>query len=192
MKKIILIALLAIASFVAKAQQDTTGFDIPMKDGRIVYEGIVETPNLAKMDLYNNAKQWFVDYFNSSKDVIQNEDKDQGRIIGKGIIFIYRKTISINGAYDDRITVQIDLKDGKYRYKIYNMTITEPAPHHTPTGESPPRQFLPEDMVNKLNGKGKLFLTDDQCTKLLASEDKEVKSTIASLQKAMSKKPDSF
>jgi len=65
-----------------------------MKDGRIVYEGIVETPNLAKMDLYNNAKQWFVDYFNSSKDVIQNEDKDQGRIIGKGIIFIYRKTIS--------------------------------------------------------------------------------------------------
>ncbi|MCC8426944.1 DUF4468 domain-containing protein [Mucilaginibacter sp. UR6-11] len=85
--KQLLIGLLFIAIGAKAQNKDTLGLNIPIKDGHVVYEGIVEMPGKPKMDLYNNAKQWFVDCFKSAKDVIQNEDKDQGRIIGKGVIF---------------------------------------------------------------------------------------------------------
>ncbi|TSD62299.1 DUF4468 domain-containing protein [Inquilinus sp. KBS0705] len=86
MKKASIFIALIIICFEAKAQKDTLGLNIPIKDESVVYEGIVETPGALQKDLFKNAKQWFVDYFNSSKDVIQNEDKESGRIIGKGII----------------------------------------------------------------------------------------------------------
>jgi len=187
----IIFVFLATASLVAKAQIDTTRIDIPMKDGKIFYEGIVETPNLTKVDLYNNAKQWFVDYFKSSKDVIQNEDKDQGRIVGKGIIFISRKDNGSKGDYNDEITIQVDVKDGKYRYRIYNMTIIREVSYNALTGQNPYIQFFAEDLINKLYNNGKLFLSKTQCRVVLQSMDVETTATIASLEKAM-KKRDNF
>ena len=187
----IIFVFLATASLVAKAQIDTTRIDIPMKDGKIFYEGIVETPNLTKVDLYNNAKQWFVDYFKSSKDVIQNEDKDQGRIVGKGIIFISRKDNGSKGDYNDEITIQVDVKDGKYRYRIYNMTIIREVSYNALTGQNPYIQFFAEDLINKLYNNRKLFLSKSQCRIVLQSMDVETNATIASLEKAM-KKRDNF
>jgi hypothetical protein len=192
MKRLLFISLFIMVSLSSYAQKDTVGLNIPIKEGKIVYEGIIETPNKTKIDLYNNAKQWFVDYFKSSKDVIQNEDKDQGRIIGKGIIFIYWKALGMKGSYNDKITIQIDVKDGKYRYRIYDMVITTPASYNSMLGEIPSHDYVPEDMIGKLTGSGKFPTTKNQCRNLLQSMDTETKSTIESLQKAMSAKSDSF
>jgi len=193
MKKIILIALLALLCVSVKAQdKDTVGLKLPIKDGRLIYEGIIDAPNKSKMDLYNNARQWFVDYFKSSKDVIQNEDKDQGRIIGKGIILVPWKTVASNGFYDDKITIQIDVKDGKYRYRIYDMIITYPAIYNSVTGTTPSWDFTPEDMIAKLTGNGKFAASKGQCKKILGWINIATLQTIDSLTKAMNAKVDTF
>lgn len=190
MKKLLIIALLIIPIF-GFAQKDTIGLNLPMKEGKIVFENVIEIPNKSKMDLYNNAKQWFVDYFRSSKDVIQNEDKDQGRIIGKGIIFIKLKAL-VTQTYDDKITIQIDCKDGKYRYRIYDMIGTVPAQYNSLVGHISASDFTGEELIGKLTGTGKAQFTKNQCRKLLESINNETHSTIASLQKAMNEKTDSF
>src|SRR5437868_3851017 len=91
MKIILLIASSIILSISCYAQKDTVGLNVPIQDGKIVYQGIVDIQGKQKLDLYRNAQQWFVDYFKSSKDVIQNQDKEDGFIIGKGYIIFNAK-----------------------------------------------------------------------------------------------------
>jgi len=185
MKRILLIVFFITFSISSYAQHDTVGLHIPIKDSKIVYEGVIEVPERAKQELLNNAKQWFVDYFKDSKNVIQNEDKDQGRIVGKGIILIELNTY-------DKITIQIDCKDGKYRYRIYDMTGIIPAHYDVWIGNVGESIFLPEALINKLTVDGEAAFTKNKCRKLLQSIGNETKSTIESLKKAMSAKPDDF
>ncbi|HZX59300.1 MAG TPA: DUF4468 domain-containing protein [Mucilaginibacter sp.] len=185
MKIILLIASFITLSISSYAQNDTVGLHIPIKDSKIVYEGVIQIPERTKQDLLNNAKQWFVDYFKDSKNVIQNEDKDQGRIVGKGIIVIQPK------AYD-KITIQIDCKDGKYRYRIYDMIGTIPAHYDVWVGNVREINFLPEDLINKLTIDGEAPFTKNKCRKFLESINAEITTTIESLKKAMSAKPDDF
>lgn len=180
MKKFLLIILLM--PMYAFAQKDTTGLNLPYKEGRIVYEEIINVENKSKSDLLVNAKQWFVDYFKSSKDVIQNEDKETGRIIGKGILFFYAKTWAMSFKIDDKITIQIDCKDNKYRYRLYDII----------TSSDYARDSTPEEMVDKLSGAGKSRYTKSLCRKILENLSLETKNTIASLKSAMATKSDSF
>lgn len=74
---------------------------------------------IRKEDLYNRSKRFFVDYYKSAKDVIQLDDKENGEVIGKGLF----KTMWQNTAFSSfevsvYHTVQISVKDGKYKYEI--------------------------------------------------------------------------
>lgn len=76
-----LFLLLTISSF----GQDQKLLDIlPMKDGKVVYTGIIQVDSTDKSKLYNKVKKWFVEQYKSAKDVIQLDDKENGEVIGKG------------------------------------------------------------------------------------------------------------
>lgn len=187
MKKICFLAAIVLLCFDAKAQKDTVGLNIPIKDGHIVYEGIVEVLGMSKLDLYKNAKQWFVDYFKSSKDVIQNEDKEQGLIVGKGLLPIFWKSLIIF-EYHDNLTIQIDCRDGKYRYKIYDLIIIVPPSQYTSTMELPGEYF-----INKMLGsKPSVSFTKGQSKKIIEATSISISETITSLNKIMKSKPDIF
>lgn len=173
---------------IAAAQKDTVGLNLPYKDGKIVYERIVDVPGLNKQDLYKNAKQWFVDYFKSSKDVIQNEDKEEGTIIGKGIIpYVFHIKIMGNYTKNDHLTVQVSAKDNKYRIRIYDQIIISPE------NELNQDAFTtPEGLAALLSGPGKFGLNKPAIRSELASCDAAVKSAIASLNDKMKSKPDDF
>ena len=185
MKKLILIAAMAFACLLSKAQnKDTLGMNIPLTEGHLIYQGVVNVNGLSKNDLLNNCKQWFVDYFKSSKDVIQNEDRDQGRVIGKGFATISTTLYwGMRGYFYDNMTIQIDCKDNKYRYKIYSMVLTPQDDH---------REILAESMVYKILGNGKCFLNKSQCQRLLMQLGLETNNIIASLNKSMLTKSQDF
>lgn len=51
------------------------------------FTGVVSVDStITKNQLYQKSRQWFAEIFKSSKSVIENEDKDEGIIYGKGII----------------------------------------------------------------------------------------------------------
>src|ERR1700761_2725511 len=124
MKKLIFTLAFISAFITAKAQinKDTVGLNVPVKDGQVIYTGVVEVAGKTKDDLYRNAQQWFIDYFYSQKDVIQNKDKEDGLLFGRGVFYF---TIGVGLGqtvnWANHVTIKIECKDNKYRYSFYNM-----------------------------------------------------------------------
>jgi len=79
-------------------------------------ENIINLDGKSKDDIYISANGWFVDNFNSAESVIQFQDKEAGKIMGKYIFELQEST------YFFRIksTISIDIKDNKARVKIYD------------------------------------------------------------------------
>src|ERR1700740_2673048 len=120
MKKLITIASMLFLCMYARSQN----FRFPIKDDAIVYENVVNVDSTITKDLiYKSAKTWFVKTFKNAKYVIQSEDQQAGRIIGKGSIEI-PADIHFNHAVGSicNFTIQIDVKDGKYRYRIFQFS----------------------------------------------------------------------
>lgn len=98
---------------------------IPFKDGSPHIERIVQLDSTyTKEMLYSNAKRWFAQVFNDANHVIQVDDRQGGEIIGKGYLAISWKYI-FPETHNQKFTISINVKDGKYRYKIYDVSYPE-------------------------------------------------------------------
>lgn len=75
---------------------------------------------LSSKELYQRARSWFAESYRSAQDVIQMDDKENGKIIGKGSIK-YNSNVFIASEGTRgwiRYTISIQVKDGRYRYEI--------------------------------------------------------------------------
>jgi len=102
--------------------QEKSKVQLPLHDGLLSYENVITLDTTYKSQiLFKGAKTWFVNTFHSAKAVIQSEDQANGRLLGKCIIPI-NASIWCNGSISPEIGlyIQIDVKDGKYRYRLYN------------------------------------------------------------------------
>ncbi|MVZ67397.1 DUF4468 domain-containing protein [Sphingobacterium sp. DK4209] len=120
--KNILIALILLMPLL------TIGQDLPIVNDKIVYERIIESPNLSKPELYAACKRFIANTFKSAKSVIQTEDENTGLIICKGnTILDYPKTrnslivtgMPVGGRKS--FTMQFENKEGRCRVKIYDI-----------------------------------------------------------------------
>lgn len=128
MKTLLLIALMIFPSMLF-AQSDTTQYNLPYVSGGVVYEKTLDRPGFSKLEIFGASKKWIADTFNNGKSVIQFEDKDQGRIIGKA-----STTVTTNGGTWGLVTstnlefkLQIDCKDNKYRIRLYDIIQISPS-----------------------------------------------------------------
>ncbi len=90
----------------------------------LMFSEVIPSEGRTKDQLYSAAVAWFGETFQSAKNVIDIQDREAGRIIGKPL-FKYTPVIFMAGErvrgvvhYD----VTIEVKDGRYRYKIDNFT----------------------------------------------------------------------
>lgn len=128
MKKVITVALLCFLSSFGYTQNDS----IPKIDGLYEYSEVVTLDTSYSKDrLYKNAKVYFVDAYKSAKDVIQYDDKEEGKIIGKGFTELKgSQSILLSAWYytwSVNFSTELFCKDGKYRYRIYAINIKELA-----------------------------------------------------------------
>lgn len=96
--------------------------ELPLRDSLIVYEETVLLDSTYSNNLLQKSiKTWFVNTFKDSREVIQSEDSANGRVIGKGQIPINAplQIIQILGS-NCNFTIQVDIKSGKYRCRIFN------------------------------------------------------------------------
>lgn len=129
---------------------------------KFTYTGVVDVPGMTKTDLYVAARSWFVSEYRSADDVIQMEDKEAGRIIGKGFSLVQWQMATRYVKH----TVQIDLKDGKYRYIVTDFAVKMNA-------------YLPFESMNS-----KQYWN---ISKLHDETDKDAQQTIQSLKQHMTK-----
>jgi len=94
----------------------------PEKDGAVVYEGIVDMPNLPKDQIFNNAVKFVAINAGDSKNVNRVNDKETGQIILKGNLPARIKKGLVDWSETVNLTLQIDCKDNRYRYRLFNIS----------------------------------------------------------------------
>jgi len=125
MKKTVLVALLALLCLSIKAQ-DKIIDTVPKIDGIYEYQEVVNLDSTYKKDfLYKNAKIYFVNNFTSANNVIQYDNKDDGKIIGKGSLNVHDIYVVTLFDWQVNFSTEITCKDGRYRYRIYDINIVE-------------------------------------------------------------------
>lgn len=149
---IIFILNLIFIPFKCNAQEiDPNKFPVNDK-GVIEFSGIIEN-NLSKDKMFSNAKEWIAKNFVDYKKVIQFEDKEEGKIIIKGVSnvsYIHESDIH-NTSESIKYTITIECKDHKYRYKIEDIIIEEVSTFMGMKGK--PIYLTPINHIEKYNNK---------------------------------------
>lgn len=89
----------------------------------IVYEEIVEHSKPIEK-VYTSMKLWFTENFKNANYVVQFDDKELGKLTGKGT-FQHEPPVHFgSGPIRGNVSFVIDLslKENKYRIKVYNFT----------------------------------------------------------------------
>ena len=183
--KNLFLAIMFLVPIAAFAQKDTTGLHIPMSNGSVVYEKIFEAPGKTKMQLFNSAQQWFIERYKTDKS-IEVLDTANMRVLGKG-----KEMVNFIGPFNaamtfvDRMSIQIDCKDGKYRCRMYSMTLA-----NDDTSQMGKITTSPEEMVSIATGKSEPSgLNKKQARRVIESLNAAVNNAMMSLDKTMN---DSF
>lgn len=125
MKKYLLM-LLVLLPLIANSQElDSAKVGFPVKNGKVVYESIVDIDGVSKETIYAASKKWLADAFVNSKAVVQSEDRETGQLMGKGSATTSSPTntwILANITYNLSFNIQINCKDNRYRIRFYDIT----------------------------------------------------------------------
>ncbi len=153
---------------------------LPLVDGKITYGGVVQIDGLSSEELYKRTKRWFIETYNSGKDVIQLDDKENGEIIGKGFFETYWQSTFYSGiGINIHETIKIQVKDGRYKYEITDFKVK----FYVPAAGGMP--------ANNVDAPLETWNTwrEENCNKIRAQIDLDVKGLIASLEKFVRTKP---
>ena len=115
---------------------------LPMKDGMVTLSGVVEVPGMQKGLLYANAKAWLKATYMSPR-TIQSEDAMEGTITAKSMFKIMSEPGGKKPGGVINFTLDIKVKEGKYKYTFTNL-------HHT-------------DKTDKIGSGGKLENKEPHC-----------------------------
>ncbi|WP_410221921.1 DUF4468 domain-containing protein [Pedobacter sp.] len=103
------------------AQKKTDSLNLPVKDGDIYIERIEDINGVTKDQIFERAKKWFVRSFNDSKEVVKNENKQEGTIMGVAILPISTKDF-VSISYNVKFVVEFTARDGKYRVRFQDFS----------------------------------------------------------------------
>lgn len=165
-------------------QKNAPNLPIDSSSGKITYTEVVYVDSLAnKQELFSRAREWFAKAYKSSTNVLQMEDKENGKLVGKALIKVYFKAFIGNqyfpGGYIN-YTISIYIKDGRYKYEITDF-------YHTGDNNNIPDGGACEKLITATKGFGgnsykKTYLL------FLYQMDDNIKELIGTLKTALSTK----
>jgi hypothetical protein len=108
--------------FIAPAFSYSQNVPIDSLTNKIVFSEVVKVDSVSKDELYTRAREWFAKTFKSAQDVLQMDDKESGKLIGKGSSKgVNHLQLSTNSFYLNYM-ISITIKDGRYRYEVTDFT----------------------------------------------------------------------
>lgn len=128
--------------------------DLPLdEDGVITFSDVIQVPNSTKSSLYSAGREWFVETFKSADDVLQMEDRESGKLLGKGFSKIY-----VGGGIaitDTKLyyTIKLYFKEGRYKYEITNLYYLASPNRYNLSPQRQPAESVIIDNLYKPNGK---------------------------------------
>lgn len=141
----------------------------PKEKSKEYTEIVIVDSTITKNELYSTFMDWLAKTYVSAKDVIQYQDKEEGKIVAKGLFKVY-----LNGVYgatevgNIHHTISIYVKEGKYKYVIGNIYFEGKA-----YGESP------------INGEKPWGMLQGQWKKINDQSNSEIDKIILSLKSSV-------
>lgn len=111
----------------------------PLPPEQLVIQKVVEAPNVSKAQLFEKSKIWYAKTFrqsmagwweqNSTRTVIQYENRDNGMLIANGSILypLEHLSDSYKKGWEVRFTLQEEVKDGNARFSFSNLNMFVPT-----------------------------------------------------------------
>tara|TARA_X000001388_G_C2229183_1_gene122419 strand:+ start:1119 stop:1877 length:759 start_codon:yes stop_codon:yes gene_type:complete len=105
-------------------KEDVQFVEKPMATSKpITYSKVIQCPSTSKTKLYISLNDWFATNYNSANEVIQMSDKDEGIIIGKGVMdYRHKKFTYICSGGWVKYTIKVYVKDNRYKVDLTNFT----------------------------------------------------------------------
>lgn len=175
MKKLLIFILLFPFSSFAQIS------DLPIDSSTslITYSGVVQVAG-DKTELYSRAREWFAKAYKSSTNVIQMDDKESGKIVGKALMQVYHRAFGkdhVSGFIN--YTISVYIKDGRYKYEVANFYHTG---QYVGDGITIPDFGTCEEMIHaKKKSYQKTF------NYYLSQMDENIKALILNMKENMSK-----
>jgi hypothetical protein len=140
---------------------------IDSETGQITYSEVVYIEGINSDILYQRANLWFVYTFKSANHVIQMNDKEAGKIIGKG-------NFSVRWGYVD-FTIEIQVKDDRYKYTLSGL-------RYEPTRQN---VYSHGDLTQEKPGGGIMTMGGNNWRKIKQEAHAEAILLIDSIKKSM-------
>ena len=149
MNKLLLFIVITVTVNFVKAQN----FPIDSSTKLVSYSGIVKVDSLSKDELYNRARAWFSSSFNSAKAVLDMDDRQAGKLIGKGTDKGTFEVLFTPFLFTVKFEVYITVKDNRYRYEITQFEII----NDVAVGSASDSHWTIEEMIKGHQKKDKSF-----------------------------------
>lgn len=143
MRNLTIIIVVALVLLTTKTFSQNINFPIDTATGKIMFSEVIYLDSVSKATLYIKAREWFVKSFKSSKAVLELEDIEAGKLIGKGNFtamteesmndneFIKRKGLVSKELREKKnkgevgsvsFLISLYIKDGRYKYEITDLS----------------------------------------------------------------------
>lgn len=101
----------------------------PVAEADRTFERVVEAPSYSKDQIYTSTKIWIAENFKSAKSVIELDSKEDGIIIGNGIIQYPCSGMDCltKSGWKVPFTMRVDIKDQKFKISFSNIKLSWPA-----------------------------------------------------------------
>lgn len=155
MKKLLLIVPLLV--YTSSVLGQNRPWVLPRdENGKVYFSEVIQADSMNANQLYNNAKLWFSDVFKSAKDVIQVDDREAGRVVGKAWQDIYVKVLGMPNATKLWFSLSIQVKDGRYKIEMYDMMYQQyPSQHDLNPRPQAIEFWFSAEAYYKSNGKAR-------------------------------------
>lgn len=99
----------------------------PLTEEESTIQKVVEVPGYNKSQIFERSKMWFAENFKTAKSVIEYDNKDEGILIGKGVMALPVSDIRAMSTLPWRFkfTVKEEAKDNRFRLTYTNLVVID-------------------------------------------------------------------
>ena len=100
----------------------------PVADADRTFDGVFDAPGYSKDQIFTATKIWIAENFRSAKSVIEYENKEDGTLIGNGMIPYPCSGLECvaKSRWSVPFTMRVDMKDQKFKLTFANIRLTWP------------------------------------------------------------------
>lgn len=132
----------------------------------------IDSVSKTKSQIYSDTKMFIAETWKSSKDVVQNDDKENGIILVKGVISKFGGGVLNTGKFRYSYNVKFYIKEQKYRILIDNFVFD--------SADTPNRKA---QVAEKYPGGWNCSLSKNQWTDLMISLKEDMQGIVNSYTK---------